>query len=63
MKKIKKLIIQDIGIVSSSDGEIESFSVNGEMASITWYRQGNREFNGKYVMEIEYESTSPPTSG
>lgn len=27
---------------------------NGEMAPVIWYRQGNREYNGKYVREITY---------
>lgn len=36
------------------DKPIEAFTVNGEMAPVTWYRQGNREWNGKYVIEVEY---------
>lgn len=33
---------------------IEVFTVNGEMAAINWYRQGDKEWNGKYVVQIEY---------
>ena len=32
---------------------IERFDVMGEMANVNWYRQGNMEFNGKYVIAIE----------
>jgi hypothetical protein len=36
------------------DEPIEEFSVNGEMAPITWYRQKDgMEYNGKYVVAIE----------
>lgn len=33
---------------------IEAFTVNGEMAPVTWYRQGKYEYNGKYIMTVEY---------
>ena len=33
---------------------IEPFTMRGEMAEVPWYRQGNREWNGKFVIEIEY---------
>jgi len=55
-KKIKQILIDGIGWIYSKDGPIETFLVNGEMAHVNWYRQGNREFNGKYVKEIEWES-------
>lgn len=42
--------------------EIEEFSVNGEMAPVRWFRQGDREFNGKYVVEVIYaEDDNPKT--
>lgn len=53
--KIKRLLVDQVGQIYAINGEIKAFSVNGEMASVTWYRQGNREFNGKFVIEIEYE--------
>ena len=34
---------------------IERFTVNGEMALVSWYRQGKKEWNGKFVIEVEYE--------
>lgn len=34
---------------------IEHFTKNGEMAPADWYRQGNIEYNGKYVTTIEYD--------
>lgn len=59
---IKKIIVQEVGAIfynpeSFDEKErlpIEHFSVNGEMALVSWYKQGDREFNGKYVIEIEY---------
>lgn len=33
---------------------IEQVSKNGEMAAVPWYRQGDTEWNGKYVIEINY---------
>jgi hypothetical protein len=54
MKKIEYLQVDQIGWVGNMNGDIEPFLVNGEMAHVTWYRQGSREFNGKYVIEIGY---------
>ena len=58
-EEIEAMFVDDIGwVYAMKDGVITDpiipFFVNGEMASITWYRQGNREFNGKYVIEIRY---------
>ena len=53
MFRIKYIWIDDIS-ADYKNGEIEEFYVNGEMAQIKWYRQGNREYNGKYVTMIEY---------
>lgn len=58
MKKIRYLRIDQIGFVNNLDGEIEAFQVNGEMALVTWYSQGNREFNGKFVIEVGYEDAA-----
>ena len=33
---------------------IEEIEKNGEMAPVPWYKQGNVEYNGKYVVKIEY---------
>jgi hypothetical protein len=54
MKRIKFIYVDHVGAVNSIDGEITAFLVNGEMAHVTWYRQGEQEFNGKYVIVIEY---------
>lgn len=61
-KKIKNILIEGSGYIyylpeSNNPNHmkpIEPFLVNGEMAHVTWYRQGNKEFNGKYVIQIEY---------
>ena len=55
-RKIKYLKIMDYGTITSSSeqGPIEEFCVNGEMAPVKWYRQGRKEYNGKYVIMIEY---------
>jgi hypothetical protein len=55
MKKIRYLRVDQVGCINSLDGEIDTFLVNGEMAHVKWFRQGNSEFNGKYVVEIGYE--------
>ena len=44
------------GSLESKNGKIERFAVNGEMGMIAWYRQGNKEINGKYVTEIRYKN-------
>ncbi len=54
MKEIKKLMVEGYGYVYSTDGKIKTFLINGEMSHIRWYRQGNKEFNGKYVIVVEY---------
>jgi len=53
--KIKSIIIDQIGLISNLDGEIKETMFNGEMAQITWYRQNNKVWNGKYVIQVEYE--------
>ena len=53
---IKQILVDQVGWIYSKDGIIECIFVNGEMALVNWYRQGNREFNGKYVIIVEYES-------
>ena len=55
MKKIKQILVDGQGWIYSEDGEIVRINVNGEMGFVNWFRQGNKEFNGKYVIEIEYE--------
>jgi len=53
--EIRAILIDGQGWFTIDDGEkIEPFLVNGEMASVTWFRQGTREYNGKYVVAIEY---------
>jgi hypothetical protein len=57
MKEIKQILLSSGGwIYATEDEPIEPFTVNGEMALVTWYRKGNREFNGKYVEIIEYNN-------
>lgn len=33
---------------------IKEIKKNGEMAEVIWYRRGNTEYNGKYVIKVEY---------
>jgi hypothetical protein len=54
MKKISSLNVDQIGFINALDGEITTFTVNGEMASVTWFRQGDKDINGKYVIMITY---------
>ena len=60
-KRIRKIIVEGIGEIhenpSGLDGDsrpIEVFTVNGEMALVNWYRQGKKEYNGKFVIMVEY---------
>ena len=54
MKEIKQILVDNIGWIYATDGKIENFVVNGEMALVNWYRQGNKEYNGRFVVMIEY---------
>lgn len=55
MRKIKSIFVEGIGWADSEKGEIELFQKNGEMALVDWYRQGNVEYNGKYVSVVVYK--------
>jgi hypothetical protein len=57
MKKIRQILVDQVGWIFSKDGDIVAFEVNGAMATTTWYDQANsnRQFNGEYVIEIQYE--------
>ena len=55
VKKIKQILVDGQGWVYSKDNEITEIFKNGEMALVSWYEQGNREYNGKYVLIVEYE--------
>ena len=55
--EIVNILVEDQGWFYSKDGKIEEFTVNGEMALITWYKQvlpsgHERRFNGKYVIQV-----------
>ena len=55
--KIVKIIVDQIGFVGAEPGKpIEIFQVNGEMASVNWFRKGTEEYNGKYVISVEWEN-------
>lgn len=56
--KIKQLLVDTITGThiynATEELPIENFAVNGEMALVDWYRQGNEEINGKYVISKIY---------
>lgn len=58
MKKIKSIFVDGAsgsGWKNADDNNpIVEISKNGEMASVPWYKQGDTEWNGKYVVEINY---------
>lgn len=54
-KIIKNIFVENIGYLYAKDGEIKEITKNGEMSLVDWYKQGDMEFNGKYVIRIEYE--------
>lgn len=57
-QKIKSIVV-DYGktytVVSTESEPITIFSVNGEMAPVPWFRKGNTDYNGKYVISVEHE--------
>ncbi len=53
-KRIKQILTENGWVYASPDEPIKQFYVNGDMALVVWFRQGNKEYNGKYVLEIEY---------
>lgn len=71
-RKIKSLVIglNPVNAIESKDGEITEFWKPTEWTEYNqsseekkiwtlWYKQGNYEINGKYVVEIEYEEVQP----
>lgn len=55
MKEIEALFVDEIGWIYADNEKIDCFTVNGEMALVFWYRKGNCEFNGKYVVMVRYK--------
>ena len=56
-REIEAIYCEPIGWVlvnNDNPTPIEIFYVNGEMASLAWFRKGNEEFNGKYVQYVRY---------
>jgi hypothetical protein len=54
--KILSINVDQVGMVyADPDTPIETFVVNGEMAPINWFKKGNQEYNGKYVISVEWE--------
>ena len=54
MRKIESICVEEIGRISSIDGEIDEDNTTGKL----WYIQGNKEFNGKYVIAVDYGKDS-----
>ncbi len=54
-EEIKTILVDGVEyIYASKDLPITEVLKNGEMEKIIWYKQGNREWNSKYVVEVEY---------
>lgn len=54
--KIIQIFVQDIGYIhSDSYGEIIKIQKTGDGAMVDWYKKDNKEWNGKYVVEVVYE--------
>lgn len=45
---------QPQGTYRTEHNPIEEIEKNGEMAKVIWYKQGDTEWNGKYVIEVNY---------
>jgi len=57
-RQIESILVEGVGyIYTDQGGTIETFTVNGEMAPVTWYRRGDQEWNGKYVIEVNYSKS------
>ena len=54
-RKIKQILVAGSGWIYAIQQPITEVEYNGEMAPIRWFRQGNREWNSKYVIEVEYQ--------
>lgn len=54
-KIVESILVESIGYIYSDDDPIENYTVNGEMALVDWYRKGNQEWNGRYVIQITYK--------
>jgi hypothetical protein len=54
-KEIEKIMVEGIGGVWAGDEEIVSFLKRGDSGWTRWYKKGNRHFQGKYIIEIEYK--------
>lgn len=53
--KPSKAMIEGVGWINATKEEpIEFVQYNGEMATVPWLKQGNKEYNCKYVVTIEY---------
>jgi len=54
-KKPMKAMIDGIGWITATKEEpIKFIQVAGEMSNVFWLQQGNKDYNGKYVVTIEY---------
>ena len=54
--KILSINVDQIGFIGSTpENPIELIQVNGEMALVNWFRRGNEEYNGKYVIRVVWE--------
>ena len=47
---------QPMGTYRIEKNPIEIIKKNGEMAEVDWYKQGDTEWNGKYIIEVNYYS-------
>lgn len=55
MREIKKIVVQDVGAIYQSDGDIVCRQV-GETEFFFEQQATNRVFTGSYVIEVEYFS-------
>jgi len=55
-KEIVSILVEGIGYKrSEEDNPIKIFFESGELAAVKWFRRGNQEWSGKYVIEINYK--------
>lgn len=55
MKEIKAVYFAHNSPINKDNGVIETFTYHSEEGRTEWFRQGNMDYNGKYITAIEYE--------
>ncbi len=61
MKEIKKIVVEGVGAIFQSDGDIVCKQI-GEQDFMFHQQATNRVFTGRYVIEVEYFPEIKPSN-